>query len=195
MSIADVSIANDNVWWMLFVYSNRIYIAIIVQLDVNGNLISSFSAISSISKARFINYYFASEFLKAYDDFLFIYGETSYSQNLMGISENSQFDATLMKIDSNQNIKWITSFDLNLMSERTSSLFLLDGVLYLSFHSDMLYLWICSISADNGSKINSSWLQTNKSENISGYGRFIILSVSQKNIIARDYSGNDRDMK
>ena len=178
--IADVDIDNDNVWWMLFAYSNLIYFSIIVKFDVNGNLINSFSAISSVDQASSINYYFTPEFLIAYDDWAFIFGETSYSQNLMGISANSQLDATLMKIDSNRNINWITSLDLNYMSEQTSSFFIQDGVFYISFHSDKLYLCVCSISPDNGSTINSSWLETSKKLNSSNNGRFTIIALTQR---------------
>ena len=82
--IVDVDIDNDNVWWMLFAYSNAVYFTIIVKFDVNGNLINSFSAIRNVDQASSVNYYFTPEFLIAYDDWAFIFGETSYSQNLMG---------------------------------------------------------------------------------------------------------------
>ena len=193
--IVDVDIDNDNVWWMLFVNSNLIYFTIIVKLDVNGNLINSFSAISSVDQASSINYYFTPEFLIAYDDWAFISGETSYSQNLIGISANSKLDATLMKIDSNRNINWITSLDLYNTLERTTSFYEQNGVLYLSFHSDKLYLWVCSVSPDEGKIINSSWLQTTKPEDYFEDGRFAILSINQKYIIGRDYSKNNASMK
>ena len=192
--IADVDIDNDNVWWMLFAYSNAVYFTIIVKFDVNGNLINSFSAISSIDQASSINYYFTPEFLIAYDDWAFIFGETSYSQNLMGISANSQLDATLMKIDSNRNINWINSLDLNYLSEQTSSLYEQDGVLYLSFHSNKLYFWVCTVSSDDGEMINSSWLQTTRPVDYFEDGRFAILSINQKYIIGRDYSNSDVSM-
>ena len=81
------------------------------------------------------------------------------------------------------------------MSEQTSSLYEQDGVLYLSFHSNKLYLWVCSVSPDDGSTINSSLLQTAKAEDYIGYGRFAILWISQKYIIGVDYSESGDGMQ
>ena len=91
LTIMKIDVKNDIIWWMLTTYRNQIYFAIIVKLDKDGNLLSSFSTISNINQPDFINYYFIPEFIYAYEDeSLLVYGETSFYPNVIGVSNSSQ---------------------------------------------------------------------------------------------------------
>ena len=113
-----------------------------------------------------------------------------YYQGDLGVSANSQFDVTLVKLNINFTIEWYTSMDYNNLVEHASYVGILNQSIYVSFNSNDLYLWICKLSINDGSYQNSTVLQSMKSYRYDGFGRFGIIMVTPKYIFAYDYYPN-----
>ena len=136
-----INITNDFVWTINAIYNNSIYEAIIIKLDSNGNLLKSFSLLNNINQSNWIAFYFSPEFLVANnDDSVLILGETTYYPSFMGVSMNSMTDVSLFKIDANLNLNWISSFDYGNLYDQSSSLFEVNGTIFISLISNHTYL-------------------------------------------------------
>ena len=187
-----INIKNDFVWTINAIYNNSIYEAIIIKLDSNGNLLNSFSLLNNINKSNWAAFYFSPEFLVANnDDSVLILGETTYYPDFMGVSVNSMTDVSLFKIDANLNLNWISSFDYGNLYDQSSSLFEVNGTIFVSLISNHTYLWICTLSLTTGELTSSTWIQSIYTNYSSLPIRFLITLISPKYIFAWDGLGRN----
>ena len=187
-----ICITNDFVWTINAIYNNSIYEAIIIKLDSNGNLLKSFSLLNNINQSNWIALYFSPEFLVANnDDSVLILGETTYYPSFMGVSVNSMTDVSLFKIDANLNLNWISSFDYGNLYDQSSSLFEVNGTIFISLISNHTYLWICTLSLTTGELTSSTWIQSIYTNYSNLPIRFLITLISPKYIFAWDGLGRN----
>ena len=187
-----INITNDFVWTINAIYNNSIYEAIIIKLDSNGNLLKSFSLLNNINQSNWIAFYFSPEFLVANnDDSVLILGETTYYPSFMGVSMNSMTDVSLFKIDANLNLNWISSFDYGNLYDQSSSLFEVNGTIFVSLISNHTYLWICTLSLTTGELTSSTWIQSIYTNYSNLPIRFLITLISPKYIFAWDGLGRN----
>ena len=162
------------------------------KLDSNGNLLKSFSLLNNINQSNWIAFYFSPEFLVANnDDSVLILGETTYYPNFMGVSVNSMTDVSLFKIDANLNLNWISSFDYGNLYDQSSSLFVVNGTIFVSLISNHTYLWVCTLSLTTGELTSSTWIQSIYANYSSLPIRFLITLISPKYIFTWDGLGRN----
>ena len=152
---------DDSIWALSTLYSTSDHIGIITEINSNGDIIKSYSIVNDILNSKTI--LFIPDILYIDDDHsVLIFSETAYNDGELGISSNSQFDSTLLKLNTNFEIEWYTSMDYNNLVEHGSFIEIYSQSIYVSFNSDDQYLSICKLSSEDGSYQDSKIIKSFK---------------------------------
>ena len=90
-----------------------------------------------------------------------ISADTSNLNSGLGIAPNSFFDKTLIKVNTEHKIEWISTFDLHLYFEGLSWLYSYNSSVYFSVVSDINYYWLIKVDELNGHVQKSRWIYNN----------------------------------
>ena len=125
----------DNlIWWLVTIYGYSNYYGIITQVDFDGNIIMSFSIVNRVNAPKSDIKFLIPEFLSVDDDnSIILWSETTFYQNEMGVSSNSQVDISILKFDRSQNIEWSTSIDYGNLIDHASSSNIFNRNIYVFF--------------------------------------------------------------
>ena len=133
LEIYSTFLMNDTSWSLSVYKGADVNIpGMITKIDRDGNLVEMFYIPFSFDSNSTSNYVLYTVDFYLFSDQSFITVTVcSYNKGEFGVSENSQKDFCLFKVDSNRNFKWSTSIDfLNGLEER-ESLFEYNDTLYV----------------------------------------------------------------
>ena len=152
------------------------YPAIIFKLDINGILRDSFAVMRSFKSENYEYLLSVCKFYVLSDYSILIYAQTTYLQGEIGISDSSQIDASIFKINSTKDIEWSTSVDFMNGVEEFVNWHNYKNKLYVSVSTSKFYLWLLSLDIRTGYLLNSKWIYLNRSTN--DYRNFKLFYVS-----------------
>ena len=89
------------------------------------------------------------------DESFVLSADTSYMNSGLGISSDSFFDKTLIKVNQNHKIEWISTFDLNKYFEGLSCLHYYNSFIYFSMVTDINYYCLLKINISDGHVVQS----------------------------------------
>ena len=186
LHVQNVDIWNDTIWSYSTMYRSSTYKEVVCQTDSNGYIIKWFSVINPINAQQTNLIFFVIEGIQVVDnDSIFLYGETSFYKQQMGVSENSQIDTVLFKYDSNMKIQWYTAIDFHNNIDYWVKLSILNESIYTLFESQSINLCLAQLSLKDGTYINSTWVKSGLNYNSSKI-RFNMILTSQNYIFVRD---------
>ena len=181
-----IAICNDTIWSYSRMFGSFMYKVALCHIDSNGSIIKWFSAINPINAQQTNSKFFVWEGLMVTDsNSIYLYGETLYHQGQMGVSENSQIDATLFKYDSSMNIQWYTSMDFRKDVDYWAGLSTLNESVYAILESGFRNIWISELSSVDGTYRHSISIKP-KYSNGSKYVKIGTIIASHNNIFVRD---------
>ena len=183
-----MNIFNDKIWIVSAAYQTNFYRAVITKFDQNGNIIDSFGMLDSISLGQLPYYFTPLNITILTNENFVISADTSYLNSGLGIAPNSFFDKTLIKVNIEHKIEWISTFDLHLYFEGLSWLHSFNYSIYLSVVSDINYYWLIKVDELNGHVQNSRWFYNNTGSQVDAR-KFWVFWVSSKHVLIYDQLG------
>ena len=141
------------------------YPAIIFKLDINGILRDSFAVMRSFKSENYQYLLSVSKFYVLSDSSILIYAKTTYLQGEIGISDSSQIDASIFKINSTKDIEWSASVDFMNGIEEFANWLNYKNKVYVSVSTSKFYLWLISLDSRTGYLLNSKWIYLDRSTN------------------------------
>ena len=130
--------------------------------------------------------YFVSEYMFVTDDgSILLLGESDFYPDVFGVSNHSNFDVTLFKFNSSNDIEWVNSVDFLNNSEQASALIEFNNAIYISFIIDTTKFWIASFEMSKGLAISSVWFEVNELFIKIGYVNFSLLFITSKFLFAK----------
>ena len=130
------------------------YPGVILKLDTNGVKLDSFAVMSSYKSVSYDYKFYVIRFYVLSDSSIIIFAQTTYLQGEIGISDSSQIDLSIFKINSTKDIEWNTSVDFMNGVEEYAHGYIYENKLYISDSTSKFYLWLFSLDIRTGYLLN-----------------------------------------
>ena len=152
------------------------YPGVILKLDTNGVIEDSFAVMRSLKYKTYEYLLYAIRFYVLSDSSIIIFAQTTYLQGEIGISDSSQIDLSIFKINSTKDIEWNTSVDFMNGVEEYAHGYIYKNKLYASVSTSKFYLWLFSLDIRTGYLLNFKCIYLYRAFN--NYRDYIVLYVS-----------------
>ena len=162
--IAHTYIVNDFSWSLLTMNKTPDNLwGIVFKIDLNGISQEKFAVMNSYSSLLSNQMIYINNFSVLPDSSIIILAQTTYLQNEFGISNSSQLDLSIFKLNSNKEFEWGTSVDYFNDIDELASTYTYNNTIYLALSTAMNYLWLFTLDTPLGYIQNSQWIYLPKS--------------------------------
>ena len=126
------------------------YPGVILKLDTNGVRLDSFAVMRSLKSVTYEYLLYVMRFYVLSDSSIIIFAQTTYLQGEIGVSNSSQIDLSIFKINSTKDIEWNTSVDFMNGVEEFAYGYIYKNKLHVSVSTSKFYLWLFSLDIRTG---------------------------------------------